>query len=70
MKSKVYRRKVDILDEMLDHIMSVIARINVCEDALRRATCYVVARIAKCMDVDGAIFENALYWVNRTKFVT
>jgi hypothetical protein len=26
MKSKVYRRKVDTRDELLDHIMDVIAR--------------------------------------------
>jgi hypothetical protein len=31
------------------------------QDALRRATCHVLARVAKCIDVDGGIFKNALY---------
>jgi hypothetical protein len=36
----------------------------------RRATRHVVKRDAKCIDVDGAIFGNVLYWVNCTNFVT
>jgi hypothetical protein len=30
----------------------------------------VLSRVAKCIDVDGGIFENILYWVNYTNFVT
>jgi hypothetical protein len=27
----------------------------------RRAACHVLTRVAKCIDVDGAILENVLY---------
>ena len=60
-KSDVYRRKVDTRDEVLDHIMDVIARIKERQDALRRSTRHVLKRVAKCTDVDGGIFENVLY---------
>jgi hypothetical protein len=36
----------------------------------RRAARHVLTRIAKCIDVDGGIFENVLYQVNCTNFVT
>jgi hypothetical protein len=60
MKSKVYRRKVDTRDELLDHIMDVTARIKQSQDALRREKRHVLTRVAKCTDVDGGIFENVL----------
>jgi hypothetical protein len=40
------------------------------QDALRRATRHVLTRAAKCIDVDGGIFENVLYYENCTNFVT
>jgi hypothetical protein len=55
MKSNVYR-SVDTEDELLDHIIDVIGCIKECQ-----ATRHVLTRLAKCIDVDGAIFENALY---------
>jgi transposase len=61
MKIKVYRRKVDTRDEVLDHVMEVIARIKERQDALRRATHHVLTRVAMCIDVDGEIFGNVLY---------
>jgi hypothetical protein len=60
MKSEVYRRKVDTWDELLDRITDAIARIKEREDELRRATRHVLTRVAKCIDVDGGIFENVL----------
>jgi hypothetical protein len=60
MKSEVYRRKVDTWDELLDRIMDAIARIKERQDELRRATHHVLTRVAKCIDVDGGIFENLL----------
>jgi hypothetical protein len=36
----------------------------------RRSTRHVLTRVAKCTDVDGGIFENVLYQVNFTNFVT
>ncbi|KDR21301.1 hypothetical protein L798_04275, partial [Zootermopsis nevadensis] len=53
MKSEVYGRKTDTRDELLDHMMDVIASINERQD--------VLTRVAKCIDVDGGIFENILY---------
>jgi hypothetical protein len=41
--------------------MDVIAHIKERQDALRRATRHVLIRAVKCIDVDGAIFENVLY---------
>jgi hypothetical protein len=61
MKSKVYRRKVDTRDELLDHTVDIIARIKERQDALRRATHYVLKRVAKCTDIDGGISESVLY---------
>jgi hypothetical protein len=52
-KSEVYRRKVDIWDELLD-------RIKERRDELRRARRHVLTRVANCIDVDGGIFENLL----------
>jgi hypothetical protein len=67
MKNEVYRRKVDTCtwDELLDRIMDAIARIKERQDELGRATRHVLTRIAKCIDVDGGIFENVT-----NKFVT
>jgi hypothetical protein len=61
MKSEIYRRKVDTRDELLQRIMDVIAHMKERQDALRRATRHVLTRVAKCIDVDGGIFENLLY---------
>jgi hypothetical protein len=36
----------------------------------RQATRHVLIRVAKFIDVDGGIFENVLYYVNCTNFVT
>jgi hypothetical protein len=44
-----------------DTAMGVIASENESQDALRRATRYVLTRVAKCVDVDCGIFENVLY---------
>jgi hypothetical protein len=40
--------------------MDVIARIKECQDALGRATCHDLTQVAKCINVDGRIFENVL----------
>jgi hypothetical protein len=61
MKRKVYKTKVDTQKELLDLINKIIASIKKCPDALRRATRHALTRVAKCTDVDGGIFENALY---------
>jgi hypothetical protein len=53
-----------------DRAMYVIAPIKERQDTLRRATRHVLTRVAKCIDVDGGIFGNVLYYVNCTNFVT
>jgi hypothetical protein len=60
MKSGVYRKEVDTWDELLDRIMDAIARIKERQDEPRRATRHVLIRVAKCIDVDGGIFEYVL----------
>jgi len=70
MNSEEYRTKLDTRDKLLDLIMDVIASIKKIQDALRLETRHVLTRVAKCMAVDGGIFENVFYWVNCTDFVT
>jgi hypothetical protein len=49
-------------------LYSCTIQMNSSTDALRRGTRHVVTQVAKCIDVDGRIFENVLYWVNCTNF--
>jgi hypothetical protein len=35
----------------------------------RRATRHVLTRAAKCIDVDGGIFENILHYANNTNYI-
>jgi hypothetical protein len=53
--------EVGTRDELLSHVIDVILRIKVRQDALRRATRHIFTRGAKCIDVDGEISENVLY---------
>jgi hypothetical protein len=41
--------------------MDAIVCIKESQDALRRTTRHVLTRAAKCIDIDGGIFENVLY---------
>jgi hypothetical protein len=46
-----------------DGAMNVVARIKKHQNALRRATRHVIITlVAKCIDVDGGIFENVLLY--------
>ena len=60
MKSEMYRKKVDTRDELLVNILDVIACIKERQDILRQTTRHVLTRVAKCIDVDGGIFEHLL----------
>ena len=51
---------LDTRDELLVNIQDVIACIKERQDALRRTTRHVFTRVAKCIDVDGGIFEHLL----------
>ena len=58
MKSEVYRKKVDSRDELPVNIPDVIGCIKERQDALSRTTRHVFTLAAKCIDVDGGIFEH------------
>ena len=63
MKSGVYRKKVDIRDELPVNTPDVIGCIKERQDALRRTTRHVFTPIAKCIDVESGIFEHLLQTV-------
>jgi hypothetical protein len=48
------------LDEELARVLDAAAGINKGEDQLRRATRDLRTRVAKCIEVDGGIFEHLL----------
>jgi hypothetical protein len=58
MKSAVYERRVDTRDELLAGISDVAVRTKIHKDQLKRTTRYLHTRVAKCLEVDGVIFEN------------
>ena len=63
-----YIKKVDTRDELLVNIQDVIACTKERQDALRLTTRHVLTQVAKCIDVDGGIFEHLLLTVQT--FVT
>jgi len=60
MKSEVYKSKVETPDELLARILDAAACIKKSEDKLRRTTCDLRTRVAKCTEVDGGIIEHLL----------
>jgi hypothetical protein len=60
MKSEIYKTKVARQDELLARIFDAAARIKKCADQLRRRTCDLCTRVAKCTEVGGGIFEHLL----------
>jgi hypothetical protein len=61
MKSEVYTEKVNTRDELVGRIMNSAALLKQeHQDNLRRATCTIVKRVEKCIEVDGGIFEHLL----------
>jgi hypothetical protein len=51
---------VDIADELRARILGAAARIKRREYQLRRTTRDLRTRVAKCIEVDGGIFEHLL----------
>jgi hypothetical protein len=49
---------VDTREELLPRTMDTAASINKPEDQLRRTTSDFRARVAKCIEVGGSIFQN------------
>lgn len=60
MKSIVYEKKVNTREELLDRIADAATRIKNNRAPLRRATRTIRKRAAKCIEVQGQIFENLL----------
>ena len=60
MNSQVYKSKVDTPDELLVRILDAAASTRKGEDQLRRTTRDLSTRVAKCIEVDGGIFERLL----------
>ena len=60
MKSEIYKRNVDRRDELLARILDVAACIKTSEYQLRRTTRDLRTRVAKCIEVDGGIYEHLL----------
>jgi hypothetical protein len=50
-----------IPNDFRDRAVDVIASIKEGQNVLRRATRHVLTPVAKCIDVDGRIFENVFY---------
>jgi hypothetical protein len=58
MKNEFYKEKVNTRNELVIRIMNNAAFLKQeCQDDLRRATCTIVKRVEKCVEVDGGIFE-------------
>jgi hypothetical protein len=60
MNSEVYKREVDTQDELLARVLDAAAPMKKRKDQLRRKTCDIRTQVAKCIEVDGGIFENFL----------
>jgi hypothetical protein len=56
-EKRIYKEKVNTRYELVDRIMNSAAFLKQeRQDDLRRATCTVVKRVEKCIEVDGGIF--------------
>jgi hypothetical protein len=51
---------MDTRQELIFRMLDAAVRIKKCEDQLRRATRDFRTRVAKCIEVDGWIFEHLL----------
>ncbi|KAJ8890901.1 hypothetical protein PR048_010410 [Dryococelus australis] len=70
MKDIVYQRTAQTREELLASITHAATEIKDSGVQLRRATRAVHKRAANCMEVDGHIFEDLLYGVSRTGYLT
>ena len=60
---------MNIRYELLARILGAAARIEKCEDQLRRKTRDLRATVAKCSEVDGGVFEHLLRTVTNLSFL-
>jgi hypothetical protein len=69
MKREGYKRNVGTPDELLDRILDAAAACTKKHEAqLRGVTRDIRARVAKCAEVDGGIFEHLLWTVTHLSF--
>jgi len=57
---------VDTPDELLARILDVVASVKKREEQLRRTTRDLRARVAKCAEVDGGIFDRLIVKCDRS----
>jgi len=60
MESEDYERKVDKPEDMVASVLDAAACIKRHEDQPRRSILDVLTRVAKCIEMDGGIFEHLL----------
>jgi hypothetical protein len=58
LKGEVYKRKVDTREELIARILDAAVFIKKREVHFRRTTRDLSTRVAKCIKVEGGIFEN------------
>jgi hypothetical protein len=58
--SEVYKRKDGYTNELIARILDAAASIKKRGEQLRRTTRDLRTRVAKCVEVDGGIFERLL----------
>lgn len=57
MKNEVNKRKVDMWDKLLSCILDVAVYTKKYEDQLKCKTRVLSTQVAKCIQVDGGVFE-------------
>jgi len=60
MQGEVYNRNIIKRDKFLARTVYAAARTEKREDQLRGKRCDIRTRVAKCIEVDGTIFEHLL----------
>ncbi|KAJ4430239.1 hypothetical protein ANN_22451 [Periplaneta americana] len=60
LKSEVYKRRVKTREELLTRILHACAQVKESPNQLRSATQQLLTRSAKCIEVDGGLFEHVL----------
>ncbi|KAJ4438655.1 hypothetical protein ANN_14602 [Periplaneta americana] len=58
MMGEVYKRKVETREELLARILHACAQVKECPNQLRSATQQLSTRAAKCIEIDGGLFEH------------
>ncbi|KAJ4439400.1 hypothetical protein ANN_07522, partial [Periplaneta americana] len=60
LKSEIYKCKVETREELLARILHACTQVKECPNQLRSAKQHLSTRAAKCIEVDGGLFEHVL----------